>query len=52
MKKIINKVLLTGNKLMSELHLEMPGFIYSACGSFTKYRERIQKFKGTWNLKH
>ena len=52
MKKIINKVLLTGNKLMSELHLEMPGFIYSACGSFTKYRERIQKFKGTWNLKY
>ena len=52
MKKIINKLLLTGNKLMSELHLKMPGFIYSACGSFTKYCERIQNFKGTGNLKH
>ena len=32
---------------MSEIHLKQPGFTYSACGSFTKNRERIQKFKET-----
>ena len=28
---------------MSEMHLRQPGFTYSACGSFTKNKERIQK---------
>ena len=37
---------------MPELHLGKPGFIYSACGLFTKHRERIQKFRETGNLKH
>ena len=37
---------------MPELHLKQPGFTYSACGPFTKHRERIQKFKETGNLKH
>ena len=32
---------------MSEMHLKQPGFIYSACGPFTKNKERIQKFKQT-----
>ena len=45
MNKIINKFLLTGDKLMPELHLKQAGFTYSACGQFTKYRERIQKFR-------
>ena len=52
MKKIINKFLLNGDKFMSELHLKQPGFTYSACGPFTKHRERIQKFRETGNLKH
>ena len=30
---------------MSEMHLKQPGFTYSACGPFTKNKERIQKFK-------
>ena len=30
---------------MLEMHLRQPGFIYSACGPFTKNKERIQKFK-------
>ena len=51
MNKIINKFLLTGNKFMPELHLKQPGFIYSACGPFTKDRERIQKFREKRNLK-
>ena len=27
------------------MHLKQPGFTYSACGSFTKNKERIKKFK-------
>ena len=37
---------------MPELHLKQPGFTYSACGPFTKPRERVQKFRETRNLKH
>ena len=29
------------------MHLKQPGFTYSACGLFTKNKERIQKFKET-----
>ena len=29
---------------MPEMHLRQPGFIYSACGPFTKHKQRIQKF--------
>ena len=36
MNEIINKVLLTGNKFMPEMHLKQPGLTYSACGQFTK----------------
>ena len=32
--------------------MKQPWFIYSACGLFTKNRERIQKFRETGNLKH
>ena len=32
---------------MSEIHLRQPRFTYSACGPFTKTKERIQKFKET-----
>ena len=52
MNKIINKFLLTGGKFMQVLHLKQPVFIYSACGPFTKHRERIQKFRDTGNLKN
>ena len=41
---------MTGDKFMSELLLKQPGFTYS--GPFTKHCERIQKFRGTGNLKH
>ena len=36
MNEIVNKFLLTGDKFMSEMHLRQPGFVYSACGQFTK----------------
>ena len=49
---MINKFLLTGDKIMPKLHLRQPRFTYSTCGPFTKPRERIQKFRKTGNLKH
>ena len=47
MNEIINKFLLAGGKLMPEMHLRQPDFVYSACGPFTKHKERIKKFKQT-----
>ena len=41
MNNIINKFLLIADKFMPELQLKQPGFTYSACGPFTKHRERI-----------
>ena len=32
---------------MAEMNLKQPGFSYAACESFTKNKERIQKFKET-----
>ena len=37
---------------MPEMHLRQPGFTYSACGLFTKCKERIQKFKETADSKY
>ena len=34
---------------MLEMHLKQPGFTYSACGPFTKNKERIEKFMQTGN---
>ena len=44
MNEVVNKFLLAGDKFMSEIRLKQPGFTHSACGSFTKSKERIQKF--------
>ena len=52
MNEIINKFLLVGDKFMPEMHLRQPGFTYSACGPFTKNKERIQKFKETGDTSH
>ena len=43
MNEIVNKFLLAVDKLMPEMHLKQLGFTYSACGPFTKNKERIQK---------
>ena len=45
MNVIVNKFLLFGDKFMPEMHLQQTGFTYSACGLFTKNKERIQKLK-------
>ena len=47
MNNTINKILLAGDKFMSEIHLRQPQFTYSACGPFTKHEQRIQKFRET-----
>ena len=47
MNQMVNKFLLAGDKFMSEMHLRQPGFTYSACGPFTKNKQRIQKFMQT-----
>ena len=45
MSNIINKCLLAGDKFMPEIHLSQPQFVYSACGPFTRHKERIKKFE-------
>ena len=49
MNEIINKFLLAGDKFMPEMHLRQPGFTFSACGPFTKKKERIKKIMKTEN---
>ena len=49
MNGIVNKFLVAGDKFMPEMHLKQPGFTYSACGPFTKNKERIEKFMQTGN---
>ena len=39
MNNIINKFLLAREKFMPEMHLRQPGFIHSACGPFTKFKQ-------------
>ena len=43
MNEIVNKLLLVGDKFMAEIYLKQPSFTYSACGPFTKNKERIEK---------
>ena len=52
MNEIVNKFLLAGDKFMPEMRLRQPGFTYSACGPFTKNKERIQKFKETGDSRY
>ena len=47
MNNVINKFLLAGDTFMPEMHLRQLQFTYSACGRFTKHKQRIQKFKET-----
>ena len=49
MNEIVKTLLLVGDKFMPAIHLEQPSFTYSACGSFTKNKERIGKIMQTEN---
>ena len=43
MNKIVNKLLLAGDKFMPEIHLKQARFTYGACGPFAINKERIKK---------
>ena len=52
MNNVINKFLLAGDKFMPEMLLKQPQFVYSACGRFTRHKERIKKFKQTGDTRY
>ena len=52
MNNIINRFLLPGDKFMPEMHLRQTQFVYSACGPFTRHKERIKKFKCTGDTRY
>ena len=52
MNNTINKFLLAGDKFMPEIHLRQPRFVYSACGPFTRHKERIKEFKRTGDTRY
>ena len=52
MNETVNKFLLVGDKLIPKIHLKQPGFTYSACGPFTKNKERIQIFMQAGNTNY
>ena len=45
MNNIINKFLLAGD-------LRQPQFVYSACGPFTRHKEKIKEFKRTGDTRY
>ena len=52
MNAMANTFLLAVDIYMPEMHLRQPEFTFSACGSFTKSKERIQKFQETGDSRH
>ena len=52
MNNIINKFLSAGDKFMPKMHLRQPQFVYSACGPFTRHKERIKEFKRTGDTRY
>ena len=52
MNNIINKFLLAGDTFMPEMNLRQPQFVYSACGPFTRHKERIKEFKRTGDTRY
>ena len=52
MNEIVIKFLLAGDRFVPEMHFREPGFTYSACGPFTKNKQRIQKFKETGDSRY
>ena len=51
MNLTIDKIFLARDKFLLEPSLRQPGFKYSACGSFTKNKERIEKIKEIEDLR-
>ena len=45
----MNTFLLVGDKFIPETHLKQVGFTYSACGPFSRNKEKTEKFAQTGN---
>ena len=45
-------ILFYWRQISARMYSKQPGSTYIPCGTFTKHRERIQKFRQTGNLKH
>ena len=52
MNELVNTFLLAGDKFMLEMRLKQSRFTYSACGPFTKNKQRIQKSKETGDINY
>ena len=52
MNNVINKCLLADDKFMPEMHLRQSRFAYSACGPFTRHKERMKEFKRTGDTRY
>ena len=52
MNNVIHKFLLAVDKFMLEIHLRQPRFVYSACGPFTRHKEKIKEFKRTGDTRY
>ena len=52
MNTIVNKLILAGDKFMSEMDLKQPEFTYSACGRFAKNKETIRKITETGDSRY
>ena len=52
MNRMINKLLLTADKFITEMHFRQPEFTYSAWRPFTKNEKRIQKLKETGDSRY
>ena len=44
--------MLADDKFKPKIHLRQPRFVYSACGPFTRHRERIKEFKRTGDTRY
>ena len=45
MNKVVHRFLKIGDRFMPEMHLRQPCFTYSACGPFTKNKQRYNQIK-------
>ena len=45
MNVLVNKFLLTGDKIMPGMHVKQPGFTYSACGPLPKTKKIFKNLK-------
>ena len=52
MNNVINKFFLAGDKFMPEMHLRQPQVVYSACGPFTRHKERTKKIRQTGDTRY